>query len=163
MSRSISRYGAETVIMNELGEPCFRRCITADGKVTKDIPVSERGFVKELEVSVILKRSYVSEADFKEHIGFFVQKYKLKMPSDRYLQFAFFKYEPKSMGCICIRNFDTNVTFSIEVMNEDNQKEFGIRKVGKVVKISAEKAQAMLRDKEVLGLFNDNGENIVIV
>ena len=159
----ISKFGAETVILSESGEPMFRRIMDDDGKVTKDIPVTEKGYVKELTVSVILKRSYWSDADFTEHIGFFVQKYQLKMPNDRNLKFCFFYFEPKAMETVCIRNFDTNVTFSINPMNEDNAKEFGITKVGSVEKITPEKAMVMLRERQVLGLFNDDGSNIVIV
>ena len=163
MSRSINKFGSEKVILNENGDPMFRRVMDRDGKVTQDFPVESKGYTKEMEVSVILKRSYWSEIDFQEHVAYFVQKYRLKMPSDRYLQYCYFFYKPKAMESVCLRNFDTGVTFSINPMNEQNAKEYGIKPVGKPVKISAEKATVMLREKEVLGLFNDSGHNIVIV
>jgi hypothetical protein len=159
----ISKFGSETVILSESGEPMLRRIMDDDGKVTKDIPVTEKGYVKEMEVSVILKRSYWSDADFTEHIGYFVQKYQLKMPSDRNLRFCYFFYQPKAMENVCVRNFDMGYTFTINVLNEENQQQYGIKKFGKVQKITPEKAMVMLRERQVLGLFNDDGSNIVIV
>jgi len=67
MSPKISRYGAEKVIMSEEGKPMFRRCITHDGKGTQDIPVTERGFVKDLEVSILIRKRYFSEVDYENH------------------------------------------------------------------------------------------------
>jgi hypothetical protein len=163
MSRAINKFGSEKVILSENGEPMFRRVMDRDGKVTQDFTVESKGFVKTLDVAVILKRTYFSEVDYQQHTAFFTQKYKLKMPKDRYLEFVYFKYDPKAMESVCVRNFDTGVTFSINVMSPENQKEYGIKPVGKPVKISANKASVMLREKEVLGLFSDKGENIVIV
>jgi hypothetical protein len=163
MTRKISHYGAEKVVLNELGEPMFRRCITHDGKGTKDVPISERGFVKQLDVQVLLKRSFFSEADYEQHTAFFVQKYRCKMPKDRDLEFVYFKYNPKTMGTVCIRNFDKRYAFNIAIHSKDDQKKYGIKKIGKAKKVSLEKAKAMLQNHEVLGLFNDRGENKVMV
>ena len=121
------------------------------------------GFTKTLDVAVLLKRTYFSEVDYQKHSAYFKVVFRCKMPKDRYLEYAYFKYDKKSMGSVAIRNFDSGLTFTIDIMSKDNQKEFGIKPIGKPVKISAEKANVMLREKEVLGLFNDLGHNIVIV
>ena len=161
MGKLISRFGSEKVILNELGEPMFRRCITADGKTTQDFPVTERGFTKTLDVNVILRREYFSERDYTHKVAYLVQKYHCKMPKDRDLRLCYFKYDPKIMQIVCIRNFDNGTAWSIEVMNPENQKLYGIKAVGKPKRITPQKAKVLLREKEALGLFNDNGENRV--
>ena len=161
MGNKISRFGSEKVILNEVGDPMFRRCVTADGKTTQDFPVTERGFTKTLDVNVILRREYFSERDFTHKTAYLVQKYHCKMPNDRALKYCYFLYIPKKMQIVCIRNFDNGTAWSIEVMNPENQKEYGIKAVGKPKKISAQMAKVMLREGEALGIFNDSGENLV--
>ena len=151
MSPKISRYGAEKVIMSEEGKPMFRRCITHDGKGTQDIPVTERGFVKDLEVSILIRKRYFSEVDYENHTAYFVQKYKLSMPKDRELEFVYFKYDPKSMGNVCVRDFRAEMnaqvgtgylgTTWVDITSENDAYLYGIKKVGRPVKVSAEKAQ----------------------
>jgi hypothetical protein len=153
----VSKKGYETVILSENGEPMFRRIMDNDGKETQDFSVESEGFVKELEVSLIIKREYFSERSFTDKVAYFLTTYKLKMPKDRYLEFVYFYYE-KGFSNVCIRNFDTSLTTSINIMNPDNQKEFGIRQIGKK-RISIEKANALIRDKAVLPyIYGDNGE-----
>jgi hypothetical protein len=171
LSRSISRYGFEKVITNEEGKPMFRRCITHDGKGTRDIPVEEKGFVKELEVKVIIRKRYFSEVDYEAHTAYFVQKYKLSMPTDRALEFVYFKYDAKSMGNVCVRDFRNEMnsqvgtgylgTTWIDLFSPNDSYMYGIKKVGRAVKVSEQKAKVMLREHEVIGLYSKSGENIV--
>ena len=93
------------------------------------------------------------------------------MPKDRELEFVYFKYEPKSMGNVCVRDFRAEMnaqvgtgylgTTWVDITSENDAYLYGIRKVGRPIKVSAEKAHAMLREKAVLGLYNKSGENIV--
>jgi hypothetical protein len=157
MGKISSKKGAEKVVLNELGEPMFRRIMDDYGNETQDFTIESKGFVKELEVSLIVKREYFSERSFTDKVAYFLTTYKLKMPKDRYLEFVYFYYE-KGFSNVCIRNFDTSLTTSINIMNPQNQKEFGIKAISKK-RITVEKAQSLMRDGLVLPqISNYNGE-----
>jgi hypothetical protein len=152
-----SKKGYEKVILDSEGNPCFRRVVDDYGKQTIDVPVTEKGFVKELEVQLIQKREYFSERTFENKVAIFLLTYKLKMPKDRALQYVYFYYE-HGFSNVCIRNFDTGLTTSINIMNENNQKEYGIRQISRK-RISITKANSLIRDKAVLpDIYGDNGE-----
>jgi hypothetical protein len=153
----ISKKGYETVILSEEGLPMFRRIMSDDGSITQDFTVESEGFTKELTVQLIQKREYFSERSFENKTAIFLVTYKLKMPKDRALQYVYFYYE-HGFSNVCIRNFDTGLTTSINIMNPDNQKEYGIRQIGKK-RISITKANALIRDKLVLpDIYGDSGE-----
>lgn len=156
MAKLCSKKGAETVIF-ENRVPMFRRVMDDFGHETQDFSVESQGYTKELEVSLITKREYFSERTFTDKVAYFLTTYKLKMPKDRYLEFVYFYYE-KGFSNVCIRNFDTGLSTSINIMNDKNQKEFGIKAISKK-RITIEKAQSLMRDKLVLPqVYNDNGE-----
>ena len=157
MGKLSSKKGFESVNLNDLGVPMFRRVVDDYGKETIDVPVTEKGFVKELTVQLIVKREYFSERLFENKLAIFLCTYKLKMPKDRYLEFVYFYYE-KGFSNVCIRNFDTGLTTSINIMNPKNQKEYGIKPISKK-RITIEKAKALMQDKLVLPqIYNDAGE-----
>jgi hypothetical protein len=61
MGKKISKFGAEKIIFDEKGLPLFRRCENADCSLTKDYTPEEKGFVKQLDVSVVQRKEYFSE------------------------------------------------------------------------------------------------------
>ena len=157
MVKISSKKGYEKVVLNELGNPCFRRVVDDYGKQTIDVPVTEKGYVKELTVQLIQKREYFSERTFENKVAIFLCTYQLKMPHDRALQYVYFYYE-HGFSNVCIRDFDLGTATSINVMNPDNQKYYGIKQISKK-RISIEKVNALIRDKAVLpDIYGYNGE-----
>jgi hypothetical protein len=157
MGRISTKKGYETFIFNENKEPMFRRITDDWGKETVDIPVTEKGYVKELTVQLIQKLEYFSERSFQQKTAIFLCTYKLKMPRDRSLQYIYFYFED-GFSNVCIRDFDLGITTSINIMDTKNQKLYGIKQISRK-RISIEKANVLIRDKAVLpDIYNDSGE-----
>jgi hypothetical protein len=156
----ISKLGAEKIIFDEQGLPMFRRCENRDCSTTKDYTPEEKGYVKQLDVSVIQRKEYFSERTFEEKVAYFLITFRCNMPHDRNLKLCYFYYDPKKMSNVCVRNFAPNsaITTSINVLNTESQAYYNIKQVSKK-RISEGKARMLVTNREVLPCeFNDSGE-----
>jgi hypothetical protein len=128
--------------------------------ITEDFTPEQCGYVKKLEVSLIQRKEYFSERTFENKVAFFVITLRCSMPRDRDLKLCYFYFDPKRMGHVAIRDFDLAQysTQTINVVSPKIQKKYGIKVVSKK-RVSAHKANAMIRNKECLpDVINELGE-----
>jgi hypothetical protein len=141
--------GYEELKFDEKGEPYFERTISEDG-TTKKVTMEENGFVKQLEVSIIVRREGYSPS-MEKRIWFGLQKLKFQVPLDDSRYHDNYLYFNKHMGFPCVRHINLKQDFTEGL---DMSSEF-IQKTEKAQRITALKARELLQNHEVLGIFND--------
>lgn len=154
MTKSI---GSEKVKFDETGTPYFERVISEDG-TTKKVTMEENGFVKQLEVSIVIRREGFSPS-MEKRVWFGLQKIRFQIPEndsnfrDAYLFFA------KGMSFPCLRwlgqKADYCETLDLQPFTKGDMTVKLIEKIGKAERVTGQRARVLLQSKEILGVYND--------
>ena len=122
--------------------------------------------IKDLDLKIILKRSgYDSQMRPKFWLG--LQDIHVHIPNEKQFRYTYLVYIQKCMSNVCVVMFDpikhdgvnNNIAYDLNLQPSQNSREFGwVKRIGKPKTISPKTAQYMLENKEVFGVFTDNGE-----
>lgn len=152
----------ETPKFDEKWNLYFERLQT-DGTLKRLEPI-EKDYVKDLEITVLLKRSIFGN-DFLPKTAYFKQILTLHVPNEKRYKYVYFRFLPKE-ECknVGLCNFSpplgrmVGITYLLDL----NDAEF-CRKKGVAKKITVEAARKMLIEKTALCLFNDEALTMEVV
>lgn len=122
--------------------------------------------IKDLDLKIILKRSGF-DPQMRPKFWYGLQDIHVHIPQEKALKYTYLCYISQAMQNVCVVVFSpqkhdgvyNNIAYDLNLQPSQNSKEFGwVKRIGKPKTISPKTAQYMLENKEVFGVFTDNGE-----
>jgi hypothetical protein len=160
---------AKKIKFNEKNEPYFeyRKNGHKDTEFINQT-LESNGYVKDLTVNVILKRSFYSPQG-EPKVWFGLQSVKVSIPNEKSFQYYYLYYDPKAMQNVCVSiispqlidEFDNinSVTYNFNLQPKRESLEYEwVRLIGKPKSISKIQASAFLKSKYALCVLTDSGE-----
>jgi hypothetical protein len=160
--------GNEKIQFDEFGNLYLLKTISKDGQTEKIQPENATlPYLKEVTVQVIWVRTGYDET-MRAKKWFGIQSLKIFIPKERQFKYHYLAYDKKAMSNVCVVVFDPAIhdgvynriayDFCLQPSPTDSREVGWIKPIGKPKTITELKAKEMLQNKEVLGVFSDNGE-----
>jgi hypothetical protein len=163
-SKLPDKRGAQTMKLDEKGDLYFEEIISNDmPPKVKRVEPCERDppLVKELEASVIIKRSYYSPTG-EPRTFFGLQKLHMKIPQGEDYRYFYLCYKPSVMQTVNLVIVDpdrmmlTSRTLALRAREKRALENRITKKVGKPKKLTENQVRYLIREKKTLGVMNDD-------
>ncbi len=127
--------------------------------MTKRVELSELDIplLKTVECNVIIRRDFYTPTG-EPQIFLGLQKLRLTMPKGEDYRYWFLCYREKKMSTVCLSIVDIN-SMNRSTQTLDFNSQFGkriTRKVGQPKQLTESEARVLIRNKSIIGVFNDN-------
>jgi hypothetical protein len=157
----------ERILWDENGSPSYEKTSETlgwDGEKfvvistkTESLTLAQKGFVKELELQMILGRTIGSEKDFKEHGQYFLAKFHMQISKAKAARNAYLKLTTKGRPYVYVFQQAMGGAYSQEVgFNGGDSGFVEVEKLEEETKISIKEATNLLRTRKALGVYAQN-------